>query len=224
LIGNVGSGKTLSAVAMMRRRQCLAFSNINASFPFITRLRIEHIITKKKDAEGKKKYMVNWEFWREQLKEHKSFDIYIDELHNIAHARTAMSSWNVCLTRWIAQIRKILGTNEKRDIILISQRLGRIDIAFRELLHEVIYCRKFKLKREVETSVYENGKIVKRMLPEIRIMQYHFVGEDCIERYEAFRAGLAKKSYKRRTMFKGNPLLRYYNSYEIVDFGESEFL
>ena len=126
-VGNVGSGKSLSSVRFMHSRQQQTFCNFDVKLPNMIRLQKSHIIkenikdTLKSGKEVKEK-KVNWEFWNEFVKDNNGFDIVIDELHNMAHSRMAMSKNNVLFTMWFSQIRKLLGTNEKNHIILISQK------------------------------------------------------------------------------------------------------
>lgn len=85
------------------------------------------------------------------------FDIVLDELHNIAGSRNSMSKTNKTMSKWISQIRKILAGNEQNHIYLITQRVGAIDIQFRELAHMWIHCQKIALPKEILSTLH-NGK------------------------------------------------------------------
>ena len=231
-VGNVGSGKSLSSVRFMHSRQQQTFCNFDVKLPNMIRLQKSHIIkenikdTLKSGKEVKEK-KVNWEFWNEFVKDNNGFDIVIDELHNMAHSRMAMSKNNVLFTMWFSQIRKLLGTNEKNHIILISQKLSRIDVAFRDLIDTVVFCQKVQLPYLVETEVRQNGRIVKKMLPVTLIVQYTFKGEFCVDNYYLFRDSpkMAKQGrlYKK-DFFMANEYFKYYDSYEIINFGDDAYL
>lgn len=189
------------------------------------RLRKEHIIKdyEVQDSNNKTKteLKINWDFWNKALKKYGHYHLFLDEIHNIVHSRQSMTKWNVMMSIWISQIRKILGDSEKTHIFLVSQRLKRIDTAFRDLLHKIIYCQKYQTKQLMRTAVYDNqGKLIYKMLPVTWVIQYHFLGENCNERYEQFRAGY--KTYKYRTGFIANPYFQFYDSYQI--FGETAYL
>lgn len=227
IIGGVGSGKSVSATKRMMRSKHHVFCNFNVKSPHCTRLKKsdvikETVIKTKRDGTPVKRAEINWEFWRKAEKKYKDFHICIDEIHNIAHSRQSMTKWNTLFSMWFSQIRKVLGSDERTHIYLVSQRLARIDVALRDLLHGITYCTKVENPAiQIKTKVWKNGKLVSQILPAIIIHQYHFFGEDCCERYGEFMF-MNRKSYTNRTWFMANKYFQYYDTYEML--GESAYL
>jgi len=230
ILGGIGSGKSVSATRNIVRRNCPVFVNYNVNHPKVTRLKKEHIILD--DVIGHKqngteiiKKKLNWDFWNEH--KHEGYDICLDEVHNLVHSRMAMTKNNVLLTQWISQIRKILGENENHHIWLISQRIERIDVAFRDLMMKIIHCEKIQLPTKIPTKVRRKGKILTKMVQITFIVQYEFTGIDCVKMYQFWLENrrLAKRMrlYKKR-LFLANPYFRHYDSYEIINFGEDAYL
>lgn len=196
ILGDVGSGKSLSAIRTMIRRNRVSFTNFGSKIPSMVRLKKYDII---KEDENE----VNWKFWNDAKDKFKTFDIYIDEIHNVFHSRRAMSKMNVAGTKWIAQIRKVFGDSRYSNIYLISQRIERIDKAWRDLLQGVIHC----MKIEKGDDVY--------------VMQYHFLSDlkmTAVGKYDRWRMGY--KAYNFRTCFKANPYFEMYDSYEVIGGGD----
>lgn len=228
MLGNVGSGKTISAVREIERSPYKVFTNIAMNHPNVIRLKYAHIITTKKIGETKSgkdinKLVVNWAFWKKQLKELKYFHIYIDELHNIMPSRRSMSQQNILMSQWVAQIRKITGSSESANFVVMSQELQRIDITIRDLAHEIIFCQKVERFPFTKTKARDGKKIKEVMLPQTFIMHTYFGGEGNVQRYWQWR-DMGRKSYDRRSYYYANPFMKYYDSYELVEFGESEYL
>ena len=231
-MGNVGSGKSLSAVRTIYERKQETFCNFAVKLPNVIRLKRSHIIAEEvtntlRTGKEVKQKSVNWQFWNAFVKQHQGFDMVIDELHNVAHSRMAMTKNNVLFTMWFSQIRKLLGTSERNHIILISQKLSRIDVAFRDLVDTVVYCRKIELPYSMKTLVRSNGRLVEKDIPLTLIVQYTFTGEMAVENYYVFRdnPGMARKCrlYKK-SWFVANTYFQYYDSYEIIDFGDDSYL
>ena len=203
ILGDVGSGKTLSAVKLMKERGNFTFTNIETKLKNTQRILRENIIKKDKNSVA-----VNWDFWQEQVDKYKGFDIVLDEIHNIAHSRRAMSKENTLLTIWLSQIRKILGESKRCHIILISQRIMRIDTAFRDMLDTIIFCEKVPTSR---------GFVIK---------QYLFMG-DAVDKYTLWvnnRREAKRQRVYRIFTFKAENYFKYYDSYALVKFGENEYI
>lgn len=230
IVGGIGSGKTVSATRNILLRDNNIFANFSIKHPKVTRLKKSHIISEevigvKKSGIAIKDRKINWEFWNKNRE--SGYDICLDEVHNIIHSRMAMSKNNVLLTTWISQIRKILGDNENYHIWLISQRLGRIDVAFRDLLMKIIHCAKFQIDIPMPTYVRYRDKKILKTLPMTIIFQYEFSGVNCVRNYEFWLENpkLAKRrKLYRRSYFVANRYFQYYDSYEIVNFGEDAYL
>ncbi|MFO7969206.1 MAG: zonular occludens toxin domain-containing protein [Candidatus Izemoplasmatales bacterium] len=198
IIGGVGSGKTLSAVRNILKQDKKAYINFKVKSKKAYRLKKEDILNEY--FVGKKKtYEVNWDFW-ENAKNKGNFDIYLDEVHQLFNSRKSMTGWNVAGTTFISQIRKLMDSSEDSNIYLLTQKLTRLDVAWRDLLHGIVFCQKVK-----------KGK-------EIIIMQYCFFGrkiQDPVVAYNQFLMG-AGKTYDYRKPFLANPYFNYYDSYEMV--------
>jgi len=228
IIGGVGSGKSISATKKIIDSTFHCMVNFNIKYPNVTRIRKDHVIMEEvidtlKSGKEVKQKKINWDFWNKQLKEKGEYHIFLDECHNLFHSRQAMTKWNTLGSMWISQIRKILGNSERTHIFLISQRIARIDIAFRDLMHGIIYCRKYIDNNNLmKTMVYENGKRRIKMMPIIWIFQYYFIGDDCVDRADNYIFTGMKGLYNYRTGFIANPYFQFYDSYEI--FGETGYL
>ena len=214
IIGGKGSGKSTTAVKLAIQRNNYTLTNFDIRKKNNTRLKLSHIIT-----EDKK---VNYGYWNSLLKKYGGYDIFIDEIHNIAHSRRFMSNINVQLSKWMSQIRKILGDSEKHDLYMISQNINRIDSSFRDLLDVIIYCQKVTRPERIETVVRHKGKFIKRSLFKTYVMMSYFRGEHCMEKFNMYLIG--HKSYDYRAWYFANPYFKYFDSYEMIQMQEEEFL
>ena len=238
IIGGIGSGKTITAVKEMVHSDMPCFTNITIKHKNIIRLKVEHIVRKEVigvTAKGKQiiDLKINWDFWNEQIKKYKKFNIVIDEAHNIINSRRSMSKWNILFSTWLTQIRKIIGDSEHNHLYMVSQRLNSLDLVGRDLVNEIIYCQKIPLAvydGEIEqyipittdTEVYENSRKKIKELQIINIIKTVFCGEDCVEMFLYFKGGY--KSYNYRTRFLANDYFKFYDTYQIVQFGEGVYL
>jgi len=220
IVGNIGTGKTVSMVREIKRRQdifrragelgltdkpYLALTNFNLKEGLLyKRIKLSDIVKKVPYASttpsGKEKITfkdeVNWEFW-DELRKNYYFDIFLDELNSTVNARDAASKLNKVVSKWLFQIRKILGTGEFTHIYIVTQDLDQIDINFRRMAHFVIGCDKHLIDSEV--------LIMNTIYPSV----LHFNAS----------SPLTNKIFKASNYFK------YYDSYDLVKFGdEGEYL
>lgn len=226
IIGGTGSGKSVTLAKFAVHRKNDIFVNFALATPNSIRLKhtdiiAEKVVGMKKNGQPIMQKSVNYPFWKERLG--KGCDILLDEAHNIFSARMSMSKQNVLLGQWLAQIRKILGTSEKHDIILASQRFSGLDVVGRDLCHHIIACHKIKTGRVLPTKVRHRGKVILKNVDEVIIINRHFVGEYCVDAYLAWLE-TRQKSYKYSTWFVANPYFKYYDSYELIDFGNEAYL
>ena len=227
-IGGVGSGKSISAVRFMVKRGVKTFVNFEVHVPFAERIKKDYIIqsneiiNEKSGKVVKTEKSVNWKFWKEAIKKYGGYDFVLDEVQQLVNARRAMSRESILLTMWFAQIRKIMGSTEQHEIVLISQRISKIDVAWRDLIHEVVITQKVEMKKRIPTRLWENGKIVTRLIPEIRIINFHFLGDSCLSNAEGHMMGMKCHSYK--DWFVANSYMQYYDSYSIVEFGSDDYV
>jgi len=196
LVGGIGSGKTLSAVKMIVESKNFSYLNFtlkNVDKNSYQRLKFEDLLIKdeKKGYKG-----VNWKFWNEQIKKHKNFSIYLDEIHNIIHARQSMSKRNVFLGRWLSQIRKILSDSLNNHLVIITQRFEKLDVEFRDMAHVIITCEKIEVKKKVYI----------------------------VQRYYDSDLGFYNNIHKKKRVFMGNKFFKNFNTLGMVQFGEDEYL
>jgi len=211
LLGGIGSGKSVSAIKeIIDHKEHYAITNFNVSLPKdkFHRLKFSDILKEKEGEENnngrrcqssasptnKKFQAINWEFWDGIRKKHNNFSVYLDEVHNIIHARSSMSKRNILMSKWISQIRKILSDNPVNHIYLISQTIRKIDVDFRELAQVIIDCSKITHKGN------------------IYIIRKYYSG---IDAYMNNRT--SAKSY-----FLANPYFKHYNTNEMVTFGDAD--
>ena len=225
ICGGIGSGKSLTCVKEIVDRGFKTFVNFELCADNIERLRTEHLfnIDTETSPKGKitKTLTLNYDFWKKLAVNNEKFDIALDEFHNVMNSRRAMSKRNVILSDWLAQIRKILGQSEINNLYIITQKLRRVDVNVRDLAHQCILCQKVTHDIKVPTIVYENKKYVKKNLPYTIIYKHYFKDAESMSMYENF--GMMNGHIKT-TRFFANPYFRYYNSYELVDFGNDEYV
>jgi len=218
LTGNIGSGKTLSAVKEIVDRQQRIFTNFEINGLKHTRLKYDHLF--KEDEENKKKMKLNFSFWKTAISK-GNFDIYLDEFHNVMNARRSMSKRNVLASDWLSQIRKILGESEYNNLYLMTQKLRRIDINSRDLAQKCIKCIKQEFKDVlIPTEVMIEGKLTVKRLPLTMIYKYHFPDADALNAFEFY----GMNTCNGMTRFVGNGYFKYFNSYQLVDFGSQEYV
>ena len=215
ITGGIGQGKTLSIVKEIIDRQNNTFTNFKLYNAECTRLKYSHLF---KEKEGKMK--LNFSFWNEQTKK-GNFDIYLDEFHNVMSSRRSMSKKNVLMSDWLSQIRKILGQTEQNHLYLLTQKLKRIDVNSRDLAHLAIKCEKQTLDNvTIPTEVNIKGQIQVKELPMTIIYKHYFQDADALDAYEKY--GMNTK--KLTTRFIGNWYYKYFDSYELIDFGQADYV
>ncbi len=219
IVGGIGEGKTLTAVHSLIHRRQNCFTNFDLYKVKHDRLKYEHLFSIEEEN-GKKKMKLNFDFWKAQTKK-GGFDVYLDEFHNVMNSRRSMSKKNVLLSDWLSQIRKILGQTEKNNLYLITQKLRRIDINSRDLAHLAILCQKqVFINVKIPTLVVENGKLVKKRLPLTMIYKKYFNSADALSNYVDFGINTCR----RTTRFMANDYFKFFNSYELIDFGSEEYI
>jgi len=217
IVGSVGSGKTTTAAKFIINRPYMTYTNFDVqNYDKFKRLKETDILdetvteTKKDGSPKKTKLGVNWEFWKEASKQ--PFDIALDEIQNIAGSRRGMSNRNICINEWISQIRKILGQNEKNNLYCITQRPLAIDIHIRELAHMWILCEKKKFPLKIKTTMANKTT---KQLPATFIIQRYF---KTVEQLRLYQESGIDRSFTKR-WFKANDFYKYFNSYEMIQFG-----
>ena len=138
-----------------------------------------------------------------------------------------MSKENILYSEWIAQIRKIFGEqgdqnyldalrsmkneyfhkyvdkviSKSNNIILITQKVRKIDINFRELCHVYIQCHKQVIKRKGKKYVL--------------IFNDYWFGDDNCDAIEYAQMGVKPK----KSFFVGDKYFKNYDSYELISSG-----
>ena len=222
LVGNVGSGKTISLVRTIHSKgqsevihvdddrdfswiplhlDTRFYCNFAVKSKNAIRLKKEDIIMKTLDDKGKHpKYQVNWEFWKDAQSK-GNFCICLDEVSGLFHSRRAMTSWNIAGTDFIQQIRKITHGSKYHHIVLVTQKLERLDIAWRDLLHGIVSC-------EMRGDM---------------IIRHHFHGIKNKDIHSAFNMHeMGEKTYDFRDCFYAPDYFKYYDTYEVI--GDSPYL
>lgn len=244
-VGGVGSGKTISLVRDAVTHPRPTLTNFQIFHPKVTRLKKDDIIITTENEKGKKELRVNWEFWEGK----ENTNLFLDEVHNLLNSRNSMHSWNKTMQVFFSQCRKLLSDKEDTDFHVISQRIDRIDISLRDLMHEIKHCQsyvqmevggkwvtidqwkyrnnqrfhKYPL-RTIPTLVRnKDNKIIKKDLPVLLIMVTCFEGEFCVDQYQRW---LYEKSkiWSNKYFFVGNTYFKYYNTHEKVKYGEEVYL
>ena len=151
-VGNIGSGKTASAVRdlLHNRTGRLVYSNIvTKSLPNNKVIKPSMIYEKVLVKEVKKRdgtfepvydYKLNDGYWR-SIKE--PISVVIDEAHQIMNSRRSMTKKNIIITDWIALLRRVLGGADKGygELVLITQLPRRLDTIARDMASQVRYHR-----------------------------------------------------------------------------------
>lgn len=202
IVGEKGSGKSLTAVKFIVDKKIFAFTNFKLiGIKNFQRLKFTDIISIKKYETKRGREIteksLNWDFWNKAVKEHKNFCVFLDEIHNIIHARRFMEKNNILLSKWVSQIRKILADSDDNHLYIITQQLRKIDIDFREMLDLIITCK---------------PKIIRGELY-IKLFFY-----DSLENYN----NNIRKNYSM--IYKASKYYKYYETLELIFFGEHEFI
>lgn len=217
IIGGIGSGKTITAVKEIVDNQHKNFPITNFKLKNINyhRLKVSDIVQMNYET---KKYEINWKFWEDIRAKHKNFSIYLDEAGYLASSRSSMTGYNKQMIIWVSQVRKILADSENNHLYIISQRFNSVDIGFRELSHAIVLCTKLKLCPKCETMA--DLCTCKKKDFQIWIVNYMF-DNILVSDLDITAETLAEA---RKIPFCANPYFNYYESAEIVKFGESEYL
>lgn len=169
-LGNIGSGKTASAVREMYRSHIPTYSNIRTTTKNCHLISYDMIV--KKEIKGYKKnrlnneqeaifeYKLNSEFWQ---KVKKPINVILDEAHAIINSRRAMSKTNIIVTEWLSLLRRILNAPDGStgNLILITQLVGRIDIIAREMSNQIRYhiCHYVKFCKNCGAQWHEHSEM-----------------------------------------------------------------
>ena len=170
-LGNLGSGKTLSAVRELALDNSGRKTYTNISVRGIknaVHIKPEYVIKKEEDEKGKLKLDLNTEYWNQQK---KPLNLLWDEVHLTANSRRSMSSINQVFSKFIAMGRRIVGFDKRGYgcLTFIAQAERTIDRNIKELANEIRYhvsywyieCNSCKSKIIVSSEMEQFSKCTK---------------------------------------------------------------
>lgn len=237
-LGNVGSGKTATAVAMMKENPHKIFiTNIDTKgkdFKHVFKLKSENIITKevvstKKDGSQTFKLSLNIDFWKELIKKHSAVNVVIDEAHIFFNPRRSMSKLNIIMTDFLALLRRVLGSADgSGELLLITQLSRRVDVIAKEMATNVTYCihhftmtcskcnATWKETNETADKKYFcprcGGYHIKRSESLIEVLK--FINMDSYDRWFIYR----QKTYYKRFIITN--IKEIFGNYETLQFND----
>lgn len=150
-LGNIGSGKTVSAVREMYMNigKMKTYTNIRPKVKMdnVKLIKADMIIEKnevdikvnRRTGEEKPVYemKLNKKYWQSI---NEPINVTLDEVHNMMNARRFMSRQNEIMTNWLSMIRRVLGSSDREgDLTLITQLPNRIDTIARQMATHVRY-------------------------------------------------------------------------------------
>ena len=164
-LGNIGSGKTLSAVIEITKSNKTTYSNIitksvkNNVVISPDMIYNKEIIGKKKTGEIIYNLSLNEDFWRKK----GNINVVLDEAHSLLNARNSNSKPTRIMLEFLALLRRILGSNsdEYGTLILITQLDRRLDVVARDLATQVRYhiCHYRKVCKKCGFYMDENNEM-----------------------------------------------------------------
>jgi len=176
MLGNIGSGKTLSAVKEMVDNigGITYYTNIKPKkkklTPWIKNIKPTMIVKKellrmKKTGEAVFDFKLNTEFWRDDAQ--KPCTVVLDEFHSIMNPRRSMSKINIIVGDFIALLRRVIGEDPmiEGDLIIITQIGRRVESIVRDMAHLVKYhiCHYTKYCNDCQLSWGENSEMPEKI-------------------------------------------------------------
>lgn len=170
-LGNIGAGKTASAVRdlYINPTHREMFSNIstkgikNNHLINRTMLIKKTVIGIKKNGEEIIKQEFNKDFWVYTAKKYNGISVIIDEAQNLLNARRGMSNTSRCMQDFLTLLRRILGSNDAGygELIMISQLERKLDVLLKESCNLIKYhlCHYLKTCTICGTTWPENNEI-----------------------------------------------------------------
>lgn len=218
IVGGVGSGKSTSVIRELLMSKHHSFINfiVPSNIKNVERMKNKYVFAYNEKG---KVVNVNWEFWRDKQKEGCDFNIFLDEAHNKFHSRQSMSKPSIMFSKWLSQIRHILGNNEVSDIIIITQDIEGVDIIARRLAQEVIHVSKIIVPKYTLTKCLQSGRYSYKKCPRTYIMQRHFFTDDAMKATSKYLVFVQKgiRTYRDRKYYYANPLFKYNDSYQLIE-------
>jgi hypothetical protein len=223
IFGNVGSGKTSSAVLYMKNNPMKTFiTNIDVrgrGFDHVIKLTGSMIITKqilshKKDGTEVKKLTLNTEFWKNLVTEKGEVNIVLDEAHVLLNPRRSMSKVNILMNDWISMLRRVIGSQDGMgELVLITQLSRRLDIVAKELATDVQFCINHYLSRcsMCKTEWWEHNEMANKFLKCPRCNDWR------IKRIKSNIEVMCFKNVDHFAAYKENGIKSYYKRYMILN-------
>jgi hypothetical protein len=125
----------------------------------IIKRKVERTIHKKDGTNSDvEKFEVNVDFWK-SIKE--PVNVVLDEAHTILDSRRSFSKKSVCVNRWLALIRRVLGDVDggNSEVVFITQRKRKVDINLRESANQIRWhtCYYLKICKDCGFAWEENS-------------------------------------------------------------------
>ena len=235
-IGNIGSGKTLSAVKFMIENQLRFETYTNIQTKKIKNVKVlypDMII--KKEVTGYKtkrdgtqqeltKVVPNLQFWKE-IK--NPVNIIIDEAHTILNSRRSMSKSNIVFSDWLALIRRVLGSRgmASGNLILISQLTSRLDTIARNMTTQIRFHKSHWTKRckKCGYTFSENSESPMPLLvcPKCEGFKFETISMKIevwlfrnLEDYEAFKVAKRRTYFRHYFINNGTDYFNFYDTFQ----------
>lgn len=212
LIGGVGSGKSISMCREISMRKNICFANFRVKYKNWRFIDEKDMIVPEHSKTGKiSGYEVNWSFFDDAKAKYGKYDIFLDEMHDIFSSRRSVSNRNIAISRWLSQIRKLLGNTKNNHLYTATQTLKKVDVNIRDLCHFVVehsgieipmsklkgkkeYNPKWKTALIIKRTTYGSGK-----------------SNDGVDSY------LTNSNVIAKDWFIGNQYFNKYDSFEIIN-------
>jgi DNA-directed RNA polymerase subunit RPC12/RpoP len=219
IFGNVGSGKTSSAVLYMKQNPHKFFiTNIDIrgkEFSHVVKLKGEMIIKKeikgtKRDGTETRKLSMNVDFWKNLVKEKGDINIVLDEAHVLLNPRRSMSKINIIMGDWISMLRRVIGDGNN-ELILITQLSRRLDIVAKEMSSDVQFCIHHYLTQcsNCKATWWEHNEMANKFLKCPRCKDWR------LKKIRSYIEVFCFKNVDAFVMYKESGMKTYYSRYMI---------
>jgi len=234
VLGNVGSGKTASAVRdiVLNESNRVTYSNIATkkiknNIPITKEmLVIKEVLGVRKNGEEIVKYSFNRAYWEKVIKKQGAINVIIDEAHAVLSSRTAMSKQNRIMTDFLAMLRRILGSNSSGygRLVLITHLERRLDVIAREMAtaikwhvcHYTKTCTKCHISWKETNETPEPVHICPQCETEV-IMHNHIIEVwhfSNMQRFHDFKE-LGLRTYHRHYIINDiDQYFKFYNTFQ----------
>jgi DNA-directed RNA polymerase subunit RPC12/RpoP len=223
IFGNVGSGKTSTAVLYMKMNTHKIFiTNIDVKgkeFSHVMKLKGSMIILKeqvstKRDGTPVYKMRVNIDFWKKLVEEKGSVSVILDEAHILLNPRRSLSKTNVLVADWLSMLRRVIGSQDNSgELVLITQLVRRIDIIAREMAVKIQFVIHHYLSRcsMCGAQWWENNETADKFRYCPKCGDWRF------KKVKSYIEVFCFKNVDNFMLYKDNRMKTYYKRYIIKD-------